>query len=162
MDDQAWPVASKWLPRIQPNPYLGFNIYSSSGRVPQGEEDTTRRPRELVSQRVTRVLGGGEATAVREERNDLSALGVDLVDHLDSVKMVDSGVKTDLVENGDAGGLGLSVERLHGWRDVRSGDDMLLAADSGLDDDGVVGVGDQAEGISIPGLNYSENSTRNT
>lgn len=59
-----------------------------SGGVSQGEEDTAGRPGELVSERVARDLGGGETTAVAEERQNLSALGVDLLDRLDGVQVV--------------------------------------------------------------------------
>lgn len=59
--------------------------------------------------------------------------------------MVDTGVKTDLVHDGDAGILALLVKLHHGGRDVAGGDNILLLSDGGLDDGGVEGVGDQAD-----------------
>ena len=113
--------------------------------VAKGEQDTARGPRELVAERVVRVLGGGETAAVRQEAKDLAALLVHLLDGLDGVKVVDTGVETDLVHDGDARGLGLGVKLHHGGRDIAGGDDILLVADGRLDDGGVEGVGDQAD-----------------
>ena len=42
-------------------------------------------PRELVSQGVTRGLRGRETTTVRQERQDLSALLVNLLDGFDGI-----------------------------------------------------------------------------
>lgn len=60
------------------------------GRVTEGQQDTAAGPRELVAQRVVRVLGGGETTAVREEGVDLAAFSVDFRDSLDSVQVIDT------------------------------------------------------------------------
>lgn len=62
-----------------------LSILVEAGGVSQSQQDTTRRPRELVTQRVSRALGGRETSAVRQERKDLSALLVDLVDGLDGI-----------------------------------------------------------------------------
>lgn len=65
---------------------------------------------------------------------------------LDGPEVVDSRVESDLVEDQDAGVDGLLVESLHGVRDVRSCDDVdVLVPDGGLDDEGVVGVGDEGD-----------------
>lgn len=53
--------------------------------------------------------------------------------------------QANLVHDGDAGGLGLGVELLHGRRDVAGGDDVHLLADGGLDDLRVEGVRDKAD-----------------
>jgi hypothetical protein len=71
---------------------------------------------------------------------------VDTVDDVDSVEVVDTGVKTNLVHDGDAGGLGLLVQLLHGGGDVGGGDDVLLGLDGGFDDGGVEGVRDEGDG----------------
>lgn len=113
--------------------------------VAEGEQHAAGAPRELVAQRVIRGLGGGEPTAVRLEGEDLAACLVDVVDGDDGREVVDAGVDADLVEDGDAGFLALGVEGLHGGGDVGSSDYVLLLADGGLDDGGVVGVGDQAD-----------------
>ena len=70
---------------------------------------------------------------------------MNLVDGLDSVQVVDTRVQADLVEDGDAGILGLLVESHHGLGDVGCGDNMLLDLDGGLDDDGVEGVGNEGD-----------------
>lgn len=71
---------------------------------------------------------------------------MDTVDEIHGVQVVDAGVETNLVHDGDAGGLGLGVELHHGGRDIGGGDDMLLGLDGGLDDDGVEGIRDQGNG----------------
>ena len=52
---------------------------------------------------------------------------------------------TNLVHNGDSRVLCLLVKLEHGWGDIASSDNVLLVSDSGLDDDGVEGVWDQAD-----------------
>lgn len=52
---------------------------------------------------------------------------------------------TNLVHDGDASILGGLVELEHGGGDVAGSDDMLLLADSRLDDGSVESVGDQAD-----------------
>lgn len=59
------------------------------GRVEEGEEDTARRPRELVAEGVVGRFGSGETAAVRDEGLDLAAGAVDLVNSLDGVQVVD-------------------------------------------------------------------------
>lgn len=65
---------------------------------------------------------------------------------------------TNLVHDGDASILGSLVELKHGGGDVAGGDDMLLLADSRLDDGSVESVRDQADDevvlgdLSVKGL----------
>lgn len=68
-------------------------------RVAESEQDTARRPGELVTERVVGVLGGGETTAVGQERENLAAGLVDLIDGLNGVQVVDTGIElpSDLV-----------------------------------------------------------------
>lgn len=115
------------------------------GGVSQRQQDTTGRPGELVAQGVIRSLGGRKATAVAEEALDLSAGLVNLVNGLDGVQVVQTGVKTNLVHDRDTSVLALLVQLHHGRGDVAGGDDMLLLADGRLDDGGVEGVGNQAD-----------------
>ena len=61
--------------------------------VAESKQNTARRPGELVAERVVGVLGRGETTAVGEEREDLAASLVDLIDGLDGVQVIDTGVK---------------------------------------------------------------------
>ena len=79
---------------------------------------------------------------------------------LDGTNVVDTRVQTDLVHNNDSGVLGLLLESLHGRRNVRSGDNVLLVPDSALNNSSVVDVRDEGnhevtvgdggiEGISI-------------
>lgn len=76
---------------------------------------------------------------------------MDLVNGLDGVEVVNTGIETDLVHDGDASLLSLGVQLSHGRRDVTCGNDMLLVADGGLDDSSVVCVGDQADGQVVLG-----------
>ena len=116
-----------------------------AGSVAESEQDATRRPGEFIPERVIGALGGGQAAAVGEEGKDTAAGSVDFGDGLDGVEMVDSGIETDFVHDGDAGFAAALVESLHGWRHVAGCHDVLALADGGLDDGGVVGVGDQAD-----------------
>lgn len=52
-------------------------------------------------------------------------------------QVVDTGVNTNLVHDGDTGLLALLIKLQHGRADIASGDDVLLGADSGLDDHSV-------------------------
>lgn len=81
-----------WVGRTRAIDVDDLAVLVEAGSVSEGQKDTTGRPRELVAQRVARVLGCGETTAVRQERSDLAALLVDLIDGLDSVQVVDTGV----------------------------------------------------------------------
>jgi hypothetical protein len=67
------------------------------------------------------------------------------VDLENSGEMVNTGVDTNLVHDGDTSLLCLSIELHHGGRDVRGGDDVLLLADGRLDDGRVERIGDQAD-----------------
>jgi len=70
---------------------------------------------------------------------------VDLVDGKDGREMVDTGVYTNLVHDGDTSLLGLCVELHHRWGDVGGCDDVLLLADRRLDDGRVECVGDEGD-----------------
>lgn len=54
-------------------------------------------------------------------------------------------VQANLVHDCDTGLLALFVQLEHCGRDVRSSNNMLLGADSGLDNKGVEGVRDQGD-----------------
>jgi len=74
----------------------------------------------------------------------LSSLSVNLVNGLDSPKVINSRVQPDLVEHQHAGIDGLLIESLHGVRDVRGGNDVdVLVSNGGFDNEGVVGVRDE-------------------
>lgn len=88
------------------------------GRVTESEQDTTAAPRELVSKWVVAGFGCWETTAVAEEAGDLAAGLVDLVNGLDGVQVVNTGVETNLVHDSDACLLGCGIELQHGGRDV--------------------------------------------
>lgn len=88
------------------------------GGVPESEKNTAAGPRELVAERVATVLGGGQTTAVAEEAVDGTTGLVDLVNGLDGVKVINTGVKTDLVHDSDAGVLGSLIELQHSGGDV--------------------------------------------
>ena len=61
------------------------------GRIAQSQQHTAAGPRELVAQRVVGAFGGGETTAEGHKAVDLAALGVDLVNHLHGVQVVNTG-----------------------------------------------------------------------
>lgn len=73
------------------------------------------------------------------------------IDEVEGVKVVDTGVKTNLVHDGDTSGLGLLVQLHHSWGDVGSGDDILLSLDSSLDDGSVVDIRDEGDGEVVTG-----------
>jgi hypothetical protein len=70
---------------------------------------------------------------------------VHLIDGEHGGEMVDTRVNTNLVHDGDTGLLCLCIKLHHRGRDVRGCDDILLLADSRLDDSSVVCVGNQAD-----------------
>lgn len=69
-----------------------------------------------------------------------------LGDRLHSVEMVNTRIKANFVHNGDARLLAVFLELQHGRRDVGSGHDVGLGADTRLNDQGVEGVRDQGDG----------------
>ena len=54
-------------------------------------------------------------------------------------------IQTDLIHDRDTSLLSIRLQLLHSRRDVRSRHDILLGANSGLDDLGVVGVGNERD-----------------
>ena len=81
----------------------------------------------------------------------LPALGVHLVDGLDSVQVIDTRVQTNLVEHCNTGILGLLVKRHHGFGDIRGGNDMLLLVYRGLDHLSMESVRDERDDKSVLG-----------
>lgn len=79
------------------------------------------------------------------EDADLATLLVDLTDGLDSIQMIDTRVKTDLVHNDDTSLLRLLVELSDSRGNVAGSHNVGLALDGGLDDGGVVGIGDERD-----------------
>lgn len=69
----------------------------------------------------------------------LATLLVHLVDRLDSIQVVNTGVEANLVHNNDPCLLGFLVEGAHGWGDVRGRNNVRLALDGSLNDCRVVG-----------------------
>lgn len=51
--------------------------------------------------------------------------------------MVNTGVQTNLVHDGDTGLLALLIKLHHGGADIAGRDNVLLGADGGLDNHGV-------------------------
>jgi len=69
---------------------------------------------------------------------------VNLVNSLDSPKVINSRVQPNLVEHQHTSIDGLLVKSLHRVRDVRGGNDVdVLVSDGGFDNEGVVGVRDE-------------------
>lgn len=113
--DEVWLGGSHklWARHIDDVPVL-----VELGCVAKSEENAATAPRELVAEWVVAVLRRWETSAVAEEACDLAARLVDLINGFDSIEMVDTRVKTDLVHDGDASLLRLSIQLHHGWRDV--------------------------------------------
>jgi hypothetical protein len=57
--------------------------------------------------------------------------------------MINTRIQADLVHNGDASCLDLTLKLEHGRRDIASGDHVLLLANSGFDDCCMEGVWDE-------------------
>lgn len=85
---------------------------------------------------------------------DLATLGVNLADSLNGVQMVDTRVKANLVHDDDPSLLRLFVELPDSRRNVAGGHDIGLALDGGLDDSGVVGIGNERDD-EIVGSNFA-------
>jgi hypothetical protein len=82
---------------------------------------------------------------------------VNIVDGLDSPKVVDSRVNTDLVETDQSGVLELLLQSLHLGVDVAGGDNVSLLLESDLHDSSVVGVGNERDYdiVTLDGLSES-------
>lgn len=70
---------------------------------------------------------------------------MDLLNSLDSVKVINSWVQTDLVHNCDSCILALLIKLQHGWGDIRCGNDVLQLAYSRSDNGGMVRIWDQTD-----------------
>ena len=76
---------------------------------------------------------------------------MDLVDGLNGVEMINTGVKTNLIQDNNASSLDLSVELPHGRRDVAGGDDVGLALDRRLNDRSMVCVRNERDDEIVSG-----------
>ncbi|KAH3669334.1 hypothetical protein OGAPHI_001455 [Ogataea philodendri] len=144
----SW-VNEVWLGRghkVLGSDLLNLTVLPVSGLVSQSKQDTSRRPRELVSQWIVGILRSRQTTTVRQERGDLTAGLVDLVDGLDGIQVVNTWVQTDLVHDNNTGFLDRWLQLLQSWRDVRGGHDIgMLGLDGSLDNASVVDVWDQRD-----------------
>jgi hypothetical protein len=70
---------------------------------------------------------------------------VDLIDDLDSIQVINTGIKTNLVHYDDTSCLRFRIQLPHSWGNVASSDYMCLAFDCGLNYGGVIGVGDKGD-----------------
>jgi hypothetical protein len=61
--------------------------------ISQCEQNTSGRPREFISQWISRVFWSRETSAVRQEAGDLPSLGMYLLDDLDGIKMVQAWIE---------------------------------------------------------------------
>lgn len=125
---------------------LNLAVLPPLASIPQRKQYTPRTPRELVSQRVVRRLRRRQPTTVAQEARNLAPLLMNLVNRLNSVQVINTRVQTNLVHDRDTGILGLLVKLLHRRGNIAGGDDVLLVADGGLDDEFVVCVGDKRDG----------------
>jgi hypothetical protein len=76
---------------------------------------------------------------------------VHLVNGLNGVQVVNTGVEADLVHDNDTCLLGRFVQSSHRGRDVTSGDDMSLALNGCLDYCGVVSVRNEGDDEVVGG-----------
>lgn len=79
---------------------------------------------------------------------------MDLADGLNSVQVIDTRVKADLVHNDDTSLLRLLVEFSDSRGNVAGGHNVGLPFDGGLDDGGVVGIGDERDD-EVVGSNFA-------
>ena len=73
------------------------------------------------------------------------------VDELNGVTVIDSGIQSNLVQNGDTSLDTSGLELLHRVRDVGSSDDVLLELDGGLNDVGVESVENEGDDEIVGG-----------
>ena len=59
--------------------------------------------------------------------------------------MVNTGIKTNLVHYDDTSCLRFRIQLPHGWADVAGSDYMCLAFDRGLNDSGVISIGNKGD-----------------
>lgn len=85
------------------------------------------------------------------EDADLATLLVDLADGLDGVQVIDTRVKTNLVHNDNTSLLRLLIELSDSRGNVAGSHNVGLAFDGGLNDGGVVGVGDERDDEVVGG-----------
>lgn len=68
-----------------------------------------------------------------------------LMNRLDSPKVINTRINTNLVHDSDTSSLGLSIKLHHSRRDIAGCDNILLVSDSGLDNGGMEGIWDQTD-----------------
>jgi hypothetical protein len=93
---------------------------------------TTPAPGKLVLQGIVQVVGAGQGAAVGVEHGDRAAAVLNVVDHFHGGHVVDARVEADLVEEAEALGPDLGVQRLHLRLDVGGGDHVLAGLDAGV------------------------------
>ena len=76
---------------------------------------------------------------------------MDLLNGLDSIKVVNTRIKTDLIQNHNPRLTRLLIQRAQSRGDVARGDNVRLALDGGLNDGGVVGVGNEGDDEVVGG-----------
>lgn len=70
---------------------------------------------------------------------------MDLIDDLDSIQVINTGIKTNLVHYDDTSCLCFRIQLPHSWGYVAGSDYMCLAFDCGLNDSGVIGIGNKGD-----------------
>ncbi|KAH3667614.1 hypothetical protein OGATHE_003137 [Ogataea polymorpha] len=148
-DQRVSRIDEVWLGRghqVFGSNLLDLAIFPVCGLISQSKKNTSRGPRELVSQRIVRIFWCWKTTTVRQERGDLTTGLVDLVDGLDGVQVVDTWVQADLVHHDNAGLLDGWLQLSQSRRDVGGGDDVgVLRLDCSPDDGSVVDVWNQRD-----------------
>ena len=86
--------------------------------VAAGEQHSPRSPGELVPERIIVRVGSRKSAAVGLERDDPSAAIPHAVDYPHGRHVVDSGIHSDFIQDGDIGSAGGSVKLLHGRRNI--------------------------------------------
>ena len=80
---------------------------------------------------------------VQCDETHLATLSVDLINDLDSIQVVNTGIKTNLIHHDDTSRFCLRIQLLHSRGDVAGSDYMRLALDCSLNDSGVIDVRNQ-------------------
>lgn len=144
--------------------FLSATVLQEFGRVAQSEEDAARGPGEFVAQGIVTSLRSWQTAAIAQKGRDFAALSMNFIDSFDGIQVVNAGIETNLIHDGDAGLLDTGLELLHGGTNVRCRHDIGLVPDGGLNDQSMEGVGDETDcnvdlchfGIESGGIGHVE------
>src|SRR2546421_11487543 len=79
--------------------WRNLSVFPVAGGVAESKKDTSGRPGEFVSQRIIGCFRSWKTTAIGHKGKNLSSLGMDIINCLDSVQVIDSRIQTNLIHN---------------------------------------------------------------